>query len=222
MWSKVFGYARSPVTSWDLKQRDKSACFKNLGIGKPIYPASNELSDIVLISAGIYGPAAPMTVASWDTPCSHTALVRAYSDFVIRGFNLHQNSQYYQPEPRKKVKVTFMARRASVEWPEKHFCNDTASFFKCSYWDGFGIRTLGRMVMNEDELMIGLKALERETWSNGAIVEVQLADYNLLNLEEQIKHDLDIDIMIGPHVSQNNNILQFQVVSLLSTLINCQ
>ena len=27
------------------------------------------------LAIGIYGPAAPVTVASWDTPCSHTALV---------------------------------------------------------------------------------------------------------------------------------------------------
>lgn len=36
------------------------------------------------LTIGIFGPAAPTTLARMVTPCFHTALVRAYSDFVIR------------------------------------------------------------------------------------------------------------------------------------------
>lgn len=36
------------------------------------------------LTVGIYGPAAPTTLARMVTPCFHTALVRAYADFVIR------------------------------------------------------------------------------------------------------------------------------------------
>ena len=66
------------LDAWDIAQkfgknekgRDHRVCFRELAVG-------------------IYGPAAPITVASWDTKCVKTALVRAYSDFVIRGLNLH-------------------------------------------------------------------------------------------------------------------------------------
>lgn len=185
MWSKVFAHGHQPVTAWDLKLKyaDKTrarACFKNLAVG-------------------IYGPAAPMTVNSWDTPCKRTALIRAYSDFVIRGLGLQESSHYYQPSPRNVVRITFLARRASVEWPEKKFCSDTESFFKCRYWENFGIRKLGRMLSNEAELLSGLKSLGHETFNNGAQVIVQDADYNLMSLEEQIQTDLQTDIMIGPH-----------------------
>ena len=43
----------------------------NTGTGKSQYQVCFKQ-----LAIGIYGPAAPMTVASWDTPCSHTALVR--------------------------------------------------------------------------------------------------------------------------------------------------
>lgn len=36
------------------------------------------------LTIGIYGPAAPTTLARMVTRCFHTALVRSYSDFVIR------------------------------------------------------------------------------------------------------------------------------------------
>lgn len=43
----------------------------------------------------------------------------------------------------------------------------------------------------------GIKALEGEEFANGAVVEVRDADYNLLSFEEQIKHDLETDIMVS-------------------------
>eukprot|EP01036_Dinobryon_divergens_P033044 gene33044-42754_t len=159
MWSKVYSSKTSDLptlTAWDLKHRypeqpRKKVCFKELAIG-------------------IYGPAAPITVASWDTPCSHTALVRAYSDFVIRGLGLQEFTHYAQPEPNRTIVITYMARRASKEWPEKKYCNSTGSFFLCHLWAGFGSRALGRMVAND-----------------------------VLTFEEQIKIDLSTDIMVGPH-----------------------
>jgi hypothetical protein len=79
MWEKVFSDTYPALTAWDItskyilnsnnKHHEHRVCFRELAVG-------------------IYGPAAPITVASWDTPCSSTALVKAYSDFVIRGLNL--------------------------------------------------------------------------------------------------------------------------------------
>lgn len=154
------------------------------------------------MAIGIYGPASPITVASWDTPCSSTALVRAYSDFVIRGVGLHRETVYLNKQrcqDKKDIVVTFLARRSSIEWPEKKFCNDTHSFFKCKYWENFGIRKLGRVLRNEAELITALKTLESFPFPNGAKVTVQDVDFNLLGFEEQIKVDLNTDVLIGPH-----------------------
>ena len=63
------------------------------------------------LAVGIYGPAAPITVASWDTPCSRTALVRAYSDHVIRGLNMQGDTHYAAATPSRTIVITFMARR---------------------------------------------------------------------------------------------------------------
>ncbi|CAN0473902.1 unnamed protein product, partial [Ascophyllum nodosum] len=52
--------------------------------------------------------------ARFVTPCFHTGLVRAYSDFVIRGLALQGETRYASP-PSKKVVVTWMARRSSVQ-----------------------------------------------------------------------------------------------------------
>ncbi|CAN0461789.1 unnamed protein product, partial [Scytosiphon promiscuus] len=41
-----------------------------------------------------------------------------------------------------------------------------------------------------------LKQLERETFPNGAVVEVRDLDYNLLSFEDQIKNDLETDVMV--------------------------
>lgn len=43
--------------------------------------------------------------------------------------------------------------------------------------------------------MRGLKALEGESFGNGALVQVRDIDYNLLSFEDQIKNDLETDIM---------------------------
>eukprot|EP01035_Chromulina_nebulosa_P019476 gene19476-25358_t len=62
MWSQVYGAGRPVMTAWDLKNKYEDnkydtngrTCFDNIAIG-------------------IYGPAAPITVASWDTSCRKTA-----------------------------------------------------------------------------------------------------------------------------------------------------
>ena len=125
--------------------------------------------------------------------------MRAYSDYVIRGLNLQQSTHYAQVAPSNQVVVTYMARRASSEWPEKRFCDSQRTFFLCDLWSHFGIRSLGRMVSNDREVVNTLKTLETMTFANGANVLFQDVDYNLLTFEEQIKTDLATDIMVGPH-----------------------
>lgn len=39
--------------------------------------------------------------------------------------------------------------------------------------------------------------MERKKFNNGAEVEVRDVDYNLLSFEEQIKTDLETDVMVG-------------------------
>jgi hypothetical protein len=184
MWSRVFSHGNQAMTAWDIKQKyghtSGHVCFKNLAIG-------------------IYGPAAPTTIASWDTPCYSTALVRAYSDFVIRSLNLQSLTHYAQSSPSKVVTLTYMSRRATKEWPERKYCNDSHSFFLCRYWDNFGQRSLGRMVRNDAEVVRALQGLEDEDFDNGVTVKVQDVDYNVLSFEQQIKIDIQTDIMVGPH-----------------------
>ena len=92
-----------------------------------------------------------------------------------------------------------MARRASSEWPEKRFCDDNNSFFLCHFWSGnnaLGVRSLGRMIRNDAEIVAAMKALEKRVFSNGAVVVFQDVDYNLMSFEDQIKADLATDIMV--------------------------
>ena len=140
-----------------------------------------------------------MTVASWDTPCRRTALVRAYSDFIIRGLNLHLHTHYASPAPSRTIVITYMSRRPSKEWPEKKYCDSQNSFFLCELWANFGERKLGRMIRNDPEVVAALKSLEKKTYPNVDRIIVNDVDYNVLSFEEQILTDLKTDIMIGPH-----------------------
>lgn len=181
---KPFGVGHKPMTAWDLKKRfghdgkvARNTCYRKLIIG-------------------IYGPASPLTVASWDTGCKSSALVKAYSDFIIRGMGLQSLTHYQNAKPSKNVQITFMARRSSSEWPEKRFCDSQNSFFLCEYWSKWGLRSLQRTLQNEVDLLAMMKKLEMETFSNGAVVTIKDVDYNLLSFEEQIKTDLQTDIMV--------------------------
>ena len=69
------------------------------------------------------------------------------------------------------VTITYSARKASVPWPEKKFCDTEYSFFDCGKLTHLGLRKLGRMVRNDEQLLAGLKELEEETFDNGAIVK---------------------------------------------------
>jgi hypothetical protein len=109
------------------------------------------------LAVGIYGPAAPICVISWNTPCFATALVKAYSDFIIRGMNLQKFSHYAKSRPSKTIKITYMARRSSSMWPEKKFCDDNGSFFKCELWAEWGMRSLQRRVANDEIVVNELK-----------------------------------------------------------------
>jgi hypothetical protein len=103
MWTRVYSPAHSitadpldaprrrVMTAWDLRKKYGSdwsnrVCFRQAAVG-------------------IYGPAAPITVASWNTPCSNTALIRAYSDFVIRGLNLQHATHYAQAAPERTINI---------------------------------------------------------------------------------------------------------------------
>ncbi len=55
------------------------------------------------------------------------------------------------------------------------------------------------MISNDDAVVAGLQSLAKETFSNGAIVEFNNRDYNLLSIAEQIQQDVRTDIMVGPH-----------------------
>lgn len=194
MWKHAYsqgGAAKTVRTAWDLK--------KDFGGNPHNQKGVNHRVCFKDIAVGIYGPAAPITVASWDTPCKDTALVKAYADFVIRGMGLEQHTHYAEPTPSKTVTITYMARRASTVWPEKKFCSDSKSFFLCKLWDNFGIRSLGRMIKNDKDVAKALQSLEAETFKNGAKVKLSEVDFNLLSFPEQIKHDLRTDIMVGPH-----------------------
>lgn len=89
-----------------------------------------------------------------------------------------------------------MARRAYSEWPEKRFCNDTGSFFKCKYWAHMGGRTIGRMISNDAEFAARLKKLEIEK-PGGINVKITEADFNKLSFEDQIRIDLQTDILVS-------------------------
>lgn len=55
------------------------------------------------------------------------------------------------------------------------------------------------MLENDKEVVDTLKTLETAIYKNGAKVIFQDVDYNLLSFEDQIKVDLQTDILVGPH-----------------------
>ncbi|KAH8061211.1 hypothetical protein JL722_4517 [Aureococcus anophagefferens] len=152
MWSRVFRGTRPPLTAWQIGQKygAKNVCFKKVAIG-------------------ILGAAAPTTLHTSNTRCKASSVVRAYSDFVIRGLGLQGAALRGARRDPKDVVVTFLARRSSSEWPEKRFCDSETSFFDCAKLQHLGARGLG--------------ARSRTT----------------LSFEDQIKVDLDTDVMVGPH-----------------------
>ena len=148
-------------------------------------------------AVAILGAAAPMTVASWDTNCRGVALVRAYSDFVVRALGLHRANA---GRPKHFVNVTYSARRASVQWPERAFCDTKRSYFDCGQLDHLQLRKLGHMVRNDGAVLSKLRSLEGKTdFRNGAAVKVRDVDFSTLSFEDQIAVDVTSDVLIGPH-----------------------
>lgn len=182
IWERVFFGGRKPLTAWDLKQKygTKNVCFENAAIA-------------------ILGAAAPITVASFNTRCSRSSIVRAYSDYVIRALGLAQRTRYHAKGDPKRVVVTFMARRSSGVWPEKRFCDSETSFFGCDFVKHLGTRPLGRTIKNDGVVVSALKGLEERTFPNGARVVFRDLDYSKLSFDEQIAANLDTDVMVGPH-----------------------
>ena len=148
------------------------------------------------LAVAILGAAAPMTVASWDTNCRGVALVRAYADFVVRALGL-QNAN--RGRPNTAVNVTYSARRASVQWPERAFCDSARSYFRCEQLRHLQLRKLGRMVRNDGAVLDALRRLEGKSFKNGAKVNVRDVDFSTLSFEDQIAIDATSDVLIGPH-----------------------
>lgn len=157
---------------------------------------------------GIYGPAAPMTVNSWDTSCYHTALIRSYSDYVMRKLDLQKYTYYVNPS--NQIVITYMLRKGTSMWPEEKYCNDLESFFLCKLWEKFGPRAIGRTVSNDNDVINMLRNIKyndifkenmssktKENFENFEIlkkknlefnvsVKFQAVDYNELNFLEQV------------------------------------
>ena len=188
IWNKVFAKSGLRLmTAWDLKSKYDSkvtngkkskVCFKNL-------------------ATNIYGPASPITVASWNTPCKNTALVRAYADVIIRGLNFQSYTHAMQSKPLQTIKIVYLTRRSSGQWPERKYCGGN-TFFDCQYWTDSN-RKLSRTIKNDKDVIEALKTLESEKFKSKAKVIFEAIDYGVLDFEAQIKKDLEIDIMIGPH-----------------------
>ena len=121
--------------------------------------------------------------------------MRAYSDFIIRGMNLQSLTHYTLEKPNNTIVITYMARRASAVWPERRYCSENTSYFKCQYWsdERWGTRKHGRMVKNDKEVMEAI----RDEYKMDPNVIVRDVDYNLLSFKEQIKMDLETDIMVS-------------------------
>lgn len=118
---------------------------------------------------------------------------------MIRGLALHEQTHYAADQPSKTILITYMSRRPTAQWPERKYCDDLNSFFLCRFWATFGERSLGRMVINEAELVQMLKSLESEPRRDGKTVVINVVNFNELSFEQQVAEDLKTDIMIGPH-----------------------
>ena len=96
----------------------------------------------------------------------------------------------------EEIIITYMARRSTPQWPERKYCNDTHSFFACRYWDNFGERALGRMILNENALIAKMQEFGKEARNDGKRIVVNVADFNKLSFREQILVDIKTDIMV--------------------------
>jgi len=179
IWSKAYFGGREPLTAWDLERKygTKRVCFRKAAVT-------------------ILGAAAPIAVASWDTECFGTSLVRAYADLVVRSLGLHYVNK---GRDQKTVVVTYNTRRTQSQWPERQFCDTDHSYFDCGQLGHLKSRGLGRQVRNDNAVEQALKSLEGMTFSNGAKVKTRAVDFSTLDFKGQIEIDATTDLMIGPH-----------------------
>jgi hypothetical protein len=84
VWKTVFGPS-PPMSAWDMRARwgKKRVCFRRAVLG-------------------IFGPASPITIINKENPCLRSPLIRAYSDFIVRGFGLQAPSPRPQRAPRPR------------------------------------------------------------------------------------------------------------------------
>ena len=110
---------------------------------------------------------------------------------------MHTYTHAMRSKPLRTIKVVYLTRRSSSKWPERKFCgNDT--YFKCHHWTGSN-RRIGRTIKNDEQVIKELKTLESMKFDNNAGVTFEAIDYGTLDFKDQIKKDLEIDVMVGPH-----------------------
>jgi hypothetical protein len=111
--SDACGRGAQVLTAWEASAKYGAAnvCFREL------IPA-------------IVGPAMPFTLHTTLTKCEGAPLLRAYADWVVRGLGLQAATHFARPTPPRTLVVTFMARRSSVPWPERAFCDER--YFRCA------------------------------------------------------------------------------------------
>jgi len=85
IWAKPFSGKYPVLDAWDLRTRFGHSTSATSSATRSSSPHRVCFRDLTV---GIYGPAAPITIHTWETPCRGTALVRAYSDYIIRGLGL--------------------------------------------------------------------------------------------------------------------------------------
>ena len=60
-------------------------------------------------------------------------------------------------------------------------------------------RQIGRVIKNDQAFATAMRGLEGITYRNNATVRFREVDYSLLSFEEQVRVDLETDVMVGPH-----------------------
>jgi protein O-GlcNAc transferase len=180
IWRQAFGFGNAALTAWEVKDKygGKRVCFKQAIVG-------------------VYGPASPFCIMATDTGCQSSPLMRAYSDFVTRGMDLARYTYNVHKKPSPVVVINWMARRSSVKWPERTFCDE--HYFKCNLFQHLKERSLSRVVTNDKECVQHLKKVAEDTKVDGKVLFFIDADYNLLPFEMQMRYNLMTDILIGPH-----------------------
>ena len=179
IWQEAFGFVHPALTAWDLRAKYGAGrvCFDNLIVG-------------------IYGPASPFCIMKTDTHCERSPLLRSYADFIIRGTRLHHHAVAADANRSHTLRVTWMARRSPVPWPERVFCDDR--YFSCTMF-AYSDRHLGRVVKNNEAVVDGLRATARDTVLPGRALVFTETDYNALPFRQQLAHTLETDILVGPH-----------------------